>query len=614
MQHSPKNEPVRLLFLTNDDGTLGRMAEGLMEAMGHRSVVTRTACPSPGAPDPRADDLMRELTIDISTMASEPLEETPRGAWDIIISLTRHPDVAESEGAATCADFLGNDNSLNIGAPVRLCWALSPKKDASTVDGLRADRDLLRQNITALVDQGYLNAFANQRNRLTQLADLMDDGVVAHDPHRRIYVFNRAAEEATGCRRENVLGRDCHEVFPPDGICGARCAFKDGAPDPPGDRRFEVPFTTPAGESRKLRVTSRPITAPTGDAGDILAVIHDVTEVDELRYQLGRMRSFHGMVGQSESVREVFDTIRQVATSSYPVLITGESGTGKELAAAAIHAESHRSGGPFVPVNCGALPENILESELFGHVRGAFTGAIRSKKGRFELADGGTLFLDEVAELTPAFQVKLLRVLQEQRFERVGGETQIQVDVRIIAATNRDLRTMISQSTFREDLFYRLCVVPLALPALRDRREDLPMLVEHVLDNVRNQTGKNIRGVSDEVLGCLVNHRWPGNIRELINALQFASVRCDGEVLLPEHLPPDLRAGGAAPLPPPPPGTTVTSPAPTGRPGGGRRLKLQRDQVVQALAVAGGNKVKAAKILGVGRATLYRFLKVASIE
>jgi len=615
MVNGHSNDPVQVLFLTDDDGTLGRMAEGLLRSLAPPSVETISACPAPGAQDPRARDLMQELNIDISNIVSQPLSRIPRGASGIIISLTRHPDAAKAQGATLCADFLGGDDHLNIGAPVRLCWPFQQVSDAAGEADLRADLKRLRENIRTLVDQGYLNAFANQRHRLTQLGELMDEGVVAHDPQRRIYVFNRAAERATGCRREDVLGRDCHEVFPPDGICGAHCEFQDGAVEPPRDRSFEVPFTTPAGEQRKLKVSSRPVTAPTGARGDILAVIHDATEVDELRYRLGRMQSYQGMIGQSTALREVFDTIRQVAGSDYPVLITGESGTGKELAATAIHAESRRSGGPFVPVNCGALPETILESELFGHVRGAFTGAIRSKKGRFELADGGTLFLDEVAELTPSFQVKLLRVLQDQRFERVGGEKQIQVDVRILAATNRDLRTMISQGNFREDLFYRLCVVPLALPPLRDRREDLPLLVEHVLANVRLQTGKDIRRVSDEALGCLLQHRWPGNIRELINALQFASVRCDGDRILPEHLPPELRAGpggmpGAHSLLPPPLHSSAFTPAPSApRAGGGRRLKLQRDVVRETLAAAGGNKVKAAKMLGVGRATLYRFLK-----
>jgi transcriptional regulator with GAF, ATPase, and Fis domain len=263
-------------------------------------------------------------------------------------------------------------------------------------------------------------------------------------------------------------------------------------------------------------------------------------------------------------------------------------------------------------VNCGALPENILESELFGHVRGAFTGAIRDKKGRFELAGGGTLFLDEVGELTPPVQVKLLRVLQEKVIERVGGEKPIRVDVRIISATNRDPREMVAQGTFREDLFYRLCVVPMALPPLRERREDVAPLVGHFLEKIAKETGKEFLRVSDGALECLLNHHWPGNVRELINALQFAAVRAGGEVLQPEHLPPEVRFRPPAshpPVTPRPAGPAVMPTAvpfpPTPR---GQRVKLTMTMVEQALEETGGNKVRAAKLLGVGRATLYRFL------
>jgi transcriptional regulator with PAS, ATPase and Fis domain len=288
------------------------------------------------------------------------------------------------------------------------------------------------------------------------------------------------------------------------------------------------------------------------------------------------------------------------------VLITGESGTGKELVAAAIHNESGRGAGSLVPLNCGALPENILESELFGHVRGAFTGAIRDKKGRFELADGGTLFLDEIGELSLPVQVKLLRVLEEKKFERVGGEKPISVDVRIISATNRDLREMVSEGRFREDLFYRLCVVPIKLPPLRDRREDFPYLVEHVLDRIRRESGKTVVSVSNAALDCLLAHRWPGNIRELINALQFASVRCTGEVIWPQHLPPEVRRTENERKPPAVSHTETSGVS--GRPSKRGRAKLTPESVKNALSETGGNKVKAAQLLGVGRATLYRYL------
>jgi len=331
--------------------------------------------------------------------------------------------------------------------------------------------------------------------------------------------------------------------------------------------------------------------------------MQDITEVSDLRHRLRKEHSFHGMVTASARMQELFTATRQICTSDYPVLITGESGTGKELMASAIHQESRRKGGPFVPINCGALPDNILESELFGHVRGAFTGAIRNKKGRFEMAHGGTLFLDEVGELSPSFQVKLLRVLQEKRFEMVGGERTIEVDVRIISATNRNVRELIREGSFREDLFYRLCVFPLELPPLRERREDIPPIVEHALEKVRQETGSKVTSVSTAAMETLMDYGWPGNVRELINAVQFASVLCQGDEIQPHNLPPEVRHGDADAVPvappaqKPPPATTE------------RKRKLDWAAVDAALAEANGNKVKAAKILGVGRATLYRFLK-----
>lgn len=391
-------------------------------------------------------------------------------------------------------------------------------------------------------------------------------------------------------------------------MCGGRCKFRDGQTAANKRHEYQVQFVTGQGDKKRLSVTSEPMEIEPGKKG-ILAVVRDETEVGNLRKQVGERRNFHGMVGISPAVQEVFDTIESVSASDYPVLITGESGTGKELVAAAIHNESGRESGAFVPLNCGALPESILESELFGHVRGAFTGAIRDKKGRFELADGGTLFLDEIGELSLPVQVKLLRVLEEKCFERVGGEKPINVDVRIISATNRELREMVSEGRFREDLFYRLCVVPIKLPPLRDRREDFPHLVEHVLERIRKETGRTILGVSDAALDNLLAHRWPGNIRELINALQFASVRCAGDVIWPQHLPPEVRLserGGS----PPHAGSGIEPKEKNRRalaPKRGR-ARLTPGAIEKALSETGGNKVRAARVLGVGRATLYRYL------
>ncbi len=344
-----------------------------------------------------------------------------------------------------------------------------------------------------------------------------------------------------------------------------------------------------------------------------LGTVQDITE----RVRAGQ--GFSGIVGSDAKMRELFDSIRDLADISVPVYIQGESGTGKELVAAAIHNQGPRSGKPFVPVNCSALPEGLLESELFGHVKGAFTGAVRDKKGRFELANGGTLFLDEIADLPRNVQAKLLRVLQEGRFERVGDEKTFSVDVRIISAANRDLRSEVDRGDFRADLFYRIRVVPLYLPPLRERKTDIPLLVDHFVERMGRE-GQHTEGVASEVMPFLLDYPWPGNIRELQSALQYALIKSRGRIIRPEHLPEELRAASGSrgdrqlgsSIPPIDPktgqtGAAVRSSSADGDPGAARS-KLDRGSVQRALDRAGGNKTRAAKLLGVGRATLYRFL------
>lgn len=332
--------------------------------------------------------------------------------------------------------------------------------------------------------------------------------------------------------------------------------------------------------------------------------VQDITE--RVRSRTG----FCGLISRDSRMHEIFDTIRDLAQLMVPVLIQGESGTGKELVARAIHTEGPRASGPFVPVNCGALPEGLLESELFGHVKGAFTGAIRSKKGRFELANGGTLFLDEMADLPKDLQVKLLRVLQEGEIERVGAEQSTSVDVRIISAANRNLITEVERGRFREDLYYRIKVVPIVLPPLRDRKTDIPLLAEHFLEEAARE-GQPSEGISRDAVACLVDHGWPGNVRELQSAVHFALIKSRGALIHPYHLPPEL---ATVEEPRPSAHRTVDdSPAvehplrPIGKPG--RAPKLSQENVVDAIARSGGNKAEAARLLGVGRATLYRFLK-----
>ncbi len=311
-------------------------------------------------------------------------------------------------------------------------------------------------------------------------------------------------------------------------------------------------------------------------------------------------RSRYGdIIGASDAMQKVYELIDLLGESDAPVVITGETGTGKELVASAIHSKSSRKDKLFVPVNCGALPEGIIESELFGHVKGAFTGAIRDKKGRFELADGGTIFLDEIGELPTAIQVKLLRVLQEGTFNHVGGESTVKVDVRLICATNRNLRKMISEGKFREDLFYRICVAPIELPPLRDRRNDIPILADYFLKKSLEKSNKPDASFSPDTLDILLDYDWPGNIRQLQNTIEFCLVKCKGAVIKPCCLPPEFDE-------------EIINESKLHS--AGRRPILEMQSVLNALKETGGNKVRASKLLGVGRATLYRFISDNNLD
>jgi two-component system response regulator HydG len=309
---------------------------------------------------------------------------------------------------------------------------------------------------------------------------------------------------------------------------------------------------------------------------------------------------FGEIVGQSGSMRGIYESIRKVAEATSSVYIYGESGTGKELIARAIHRESARREGPFVKVNCSALAEGLLESELFGHEKGAFTGAIRERKGRFELAHEGTLFLDEISDIPLSTQVKLLRVLQEKEIERVGGERTITVDVRIISATNRDLAPLVETGAFREDLFYRLHIIPIEVPPLRDRKEDILPLVTHFITSISAEMAKSIEGVSDEAMELLMRYEWPGNIRELENMIERAIVLCEGNVLEAQLFPLNERraprAGAAATLSVPPVGAITLDNA---------LERIERAMIEDALEKSNGVKTKTAELLGIKTSALY---------
>ena len=324
-------------------------------------------------------------------------------------------------------------------------------------------------------------------------------------------------------------------------------------------------------------------------SGEIIS-FKDISDSGRRKEKEKGLIYFSSIIGRHRKMIEIFRQIINVSKYDYPVHIFGETGTGKELVAQAIHKASSRRDGPFVPINCGAIPEGIVESELFGDMKGAFSGAIRDKKGRLELADGGTIFLDEIAELSTHMQAKLLRFLQDGKFEKVGGEKTVRINVRVISATNKDLKEQMKKNRFRDDLYYRINVVPMSLPPLRERKSDIPLLVNHFLKQAAKQYNRNSVVVSGRAMMLLTEYKWAGNVRELQNAIQFAFVKSKGDEITTESLPMEINDSRLFQ-------TIQTS-----------SRKLNTAQVESAIKKTGGNKAKAARLLNVGRATLYRFI------
>jgi len=377
-------------------------------------------------------------------------------------------------------------------------------------------------------------------NQTQIILDSIADGVFTVDSDRKITSFNRAAEEITGIKREEALGRHCWEVFRAN-ICEKRCLLQDTMERGHPYVNHSVFIVNSEGDRIPVSISTALLKDKDGIVMGGVETFRDLSVVEELRKELSGRHSFLDIISKNKEMLRLFGMLELISESDTTVLLEGESGTGKELFAKAIHSLSHRKKGPIITVNCGSLPDTLLESELFGYKAGAFTDAKKDKPGRLALAEGGTLFLDEIGDISPALQVRLLRVLQDRVYEPLGSTKSQKADVRVVSATNKNLESLINEGTFRQDLYYRINVVKLELPPLRKRKEDIPLLSEHFIQKINRLSDKAIQGFAFSVLPILMSHDFPGNVRELENIIEYAMVVCKNTLIGVEHLPDYLR-------------------------------------------------------------------------
>ena len=422
------------------------------------------------------------------------------------------------------------------------------------------------------------------------------DGVFTTDNDGKITFMNKAGQEITGFSSKEAVGRYCFDIFRAD-ICQNRCALKETLKTKKEITNLPVTILNKEGSNIPISISTAVLKNEKGHIIGGVETFRDLSTIEELKKELSQRYTLGDIISKNHLIHEIFNILPNIAESDSTVLIQGASGTGKELFAKAIHKVSRRKNKPFVKVNCGALPDTLLESELFGYVKGAFTDAKKDKPGRFALANGGTIFLDEVGDMSPSLQVKLLRVLQEKEFEPLGSTSPRTTDARIIAATNKDLSRLMEGGKFRDDLFYRLNVVKIELPLLLQRKEDLPLLIDTFIKKLNAKMGKQIIKVSDQVLSVLLQYDYPGNVRELENIMEHAFVLCRGNLIDLDCLPREITAGQRE--------TTSSLPSKEENPFD----QAEAEVIEKTLKKYGGDRIKTANELGIGRTTLWRKIR-----
>jgi PAS domain S-box-containing protein len=450
----------------------------------------------------------------------------------------------------------------------------------------------IQEKTTELIDQ---------KNKLDAIFNSNIEGTFTIDNDWVVTSFNTSAEKITGYKSSDAIGKKCWEIFN-SSICRNGCHMEQTLLKGKAMLGNELEIIHRSGKKVPIRVNSNILMNNKNEKIGAIETFLDISELKNLSAHLNDFFKYENIVGRNKEIKQIISVLESVSQTDTTVLITGESGTGKELAARAIHLNSSRKTGPFIAVNCSAFVESLIESELFGHEKGAFTGAIKTKIGKFELAQGGTLFLDEIGDLSIAVQTKLLRVLETREFERVGGNKTIKMDARIIAATNKNLIDEIAAGRFREDLFYRINVINIHLPPLRERMDDLPLIINHFIELFNKKFNKNIKQFSSSAFDILMEYNWPGNIRELENVIEHCFVICTGDIIQVECLPKRLRE------------QKFKSAIPLNSNSKKSFKDAEKELIISVLEKNNHNRTKAAKELNINPSTLWRKMKKLGID